>query len=217
MPAWLLSADHGRYRLPALVGLFCAIAVIGYPVQRHYFDNRYVADAAPPLDNPGFRATPQWSLIQTWALDQHGVKIGIVGVPAAYGQYVFAGADLSNEVRYIGEPGPHGGFRTIKRCRDWRRIVNAGEFNALVITPEDPGSPVPPPQIAWTESPGASVPVINALPAAVFLLVAPLDPHQCSRIEARGPFPAGPPSRGLPPGWWPSYSRLPGASNRFAP
>lgn len=58
--------------------------------------------------NPGFRATPQWGLIQTWARDQRGIKIGIVGTPAAYGQYVFYGENLSNEVRHLGEPGPHG-------------------------------------------------------------------------------------------------------------
>lgn len=214
VPVWLLSSSAIRYRLPALVGLFVAVAIAGYAVQRHYFDRRYLADAAPPLDNPGFRATPQWGLIQTWALDQHGMKIGIVGMPAAYGQYVFDGADLSNEVRYVGEPGSHGGFTTIKSCRRWRQRVNAGKFDALVITPEDPGSPVPPPQMTWTESPGASVPALNALPAAVFLLVAPLDPRQCPRIEARGPFPTGPPSRNLPPAWWSGAPTLPPSRQR---
>lgn len=202
VPAWLLSGRAARYRRVALAALFLAVTIAGFAVQQHYFDRRYLAGAAPPLDNPGFRATPQWGLIQTWALDQHGMKIGIVGVPAAYGQYVFDGADLSNEVRYVGEPGAHGGFTSIKSCRRWRQRVNDGRFNALVITPEDPSSPVPPPQVAWTESPGASVPALNAFPAAVFLLAAPLDPRQCPRIEARGPFPTGPPSRNLPPAWW---------------
>jgi len=186
-PAWLLSGAAPRYRRPALLGLLAIVAIAGHTVQRHYFENRYLADTAPPLDNPGFRATPQWSLIQTWARDQRGIKIGIVGTPAAYGQYVFYGADLSNEVRYLGEPGPHGGFTTIEGCRRWRQRVNAGKFDAVVITPDDPGSPVPPPQIAWTESTGASVPAINARPAAVFFLAAPLDPNQCAEIEAAAP------------------------------
>lgn len=194
-PVWLLSGTASRYRRTVLAGLLAAVAIVGYAVQRHYFDGRYLADAAPPLDNPGFRSTPQWSLIQTWARDQRGLRIGIVGAPAAYGQYVFAGADLSNEVRYLGEPGSHGSLTAIKSCRRWRQRVNAGKFNALVITPEDPGSPIPARQIAWTESRVASLPALNALPAAVFVLVAPLDPRECSRIEARGPFPAG------LPGW----------------
>jgi hypothetical protein len=201
VPSWLLLR-HPATRTRAIVFACLAVAGlgVGYAVQRHYFDNRYLAEAAPPLDNPGFRATPQWKLIQTWARDQHGIKIGIVGVPAAYGQYVFYGEDLSNEVRYLGEPGPHGAYTAVDSCRRWRQLLNAGKFDAVAITPDDPGSPVPPPQIAWTESRGASVQAINARPAAVFLLGGPLNPGQCAEIEAQGPFRVGPPSRDLPPG-----------------
>lgn len=213
-PVWLLSGRATRYRRVALAGLLLAVTIAGYAVQLHYFDRRYLADAAPPLDNPGFRATPQWKLIQTWAHDQHGLKIGVVGMPAAYGQYVFVGADLSNEVRYVGEPGPHGGFTSIKSCRRWRQRVNAGKFDALVITPEDPGAPIPPPQLAWTESPRTSLPAVNALPAAVFVLAGPLDPHQCPRIETRGPLPTGLSSRNLPPAWWSGAPSFPSNTPR---
>jgi len=182
LPTWLLLRHPGaRTRVAVLAGVAGIALAVGYGVQRHYFDNRYLAEAAPALDNPGFRATPQWGLIQTWARDQRGIKIGIVGTPAAYGQYVFYGADLSNEVRYLGEPGPHGGYTAITSCRRWRQRIDAGRFDALVITPEDPGSPAPPPQIAWSESPGASVPALSVRPAAVFLFAGPLDPDQCPK------------------------------------
>jgi hypothetical protein len=198
VPSWLLLRRPAvRAQAVVLGGLAAVTLVVGHAVQRHYFDGRYLADAAPPLDNPGFRATPQWGLIQTWAREQHGIKVGIVGTPAAYGQYIFYGADLSNEVRYLGEPGPDGGFTTIESCRRWRERIDAGRFDALVITPDDPGSPLPPPQIAWTRSRGASVPAVNALPAAIFLLSAPLDPLQCPRVEA-GPV-------GRSPGPQPAY------------
>lgn len=188
IPSWLLLRHPDR-RAQAAVLASLAVLTVGasYAAQRHYFDNRYLAEAAPPLDNPGFRATPQWNLIQTWAREQRGIKIGIVGTPAAYGQYVFYGADLSNEVRYLGEPGPQGTFTAIASCRRWRQRVDAGRFDAIVITPEDPGSPVPPPQIAWSESPGASIPALSVRPAAVFLLGGPLDPGQCREIEAASP------------------------------
>jgi hypothetical protein len=182
VPSWLLlRRPAARARMVVLAATVGVAIAAGYGVQRHYFDNRYLAEAAPTLDNPGFRATPQWGLIQTWARDQRGIKIGIVGTPAAYGQYVFYGADLSNEVRYLGEPGPHGGFTAIASCRRWHRQVDAGRFDALVITPDDPGSPLPPPQIAWSESPGASVPALSVRPAAVFLLSGPLDPGHCPK------------------------------------
>jgi len=185
-PSWLLLRHPTARRASAVLAGLAALALVaGYAVQRHYFEDRYLASAAPPLDNPGFRATPQWKLIQAWAREQHGMRIGIVGTPAAYGQYVFYGADLSNEVRYLGEPGPRGSFTAIEGCRRWRRQIDAGRFDAVVITPNDPGSPAPPPQIAWTESRGATLPALRALPAAVFLLRGPLDPRRCGPIEAR--------------------------------
>lgn len=179
VPIWLVTKPRSGGRRLAIAGLVAVIAVAGYPVQRHYFDGRYRADLAPPLDNPGFRASNQWQLIQTWARDQRGARIGIVGTPAAFGQYVFYGEDLSNEVRYLGEPQPDGGLTQIESCRRWRERINDGHFNAVVITPEDPGSPFPPPQIGWTDTDKAAVPVLRINPAGVFLLSGPLNPKAC--------------------------------------
>ena len=184
MPIWLLSG-HGRGRQALAVASLLAIVVAaGYPEQRHYFNDRYRADLAPPLDNPGFRASNQWQLIQAWARDQRNIRIGIVGTPAAYGQYLFYGEDLSNEVRYLGEPGPSGALTQIETCQRWRQRIDAGRFDAIVITPEDPGSPYPPPQIGWTASDRAAVPVLRVNPAGVFLLSGPLSPTACSATSA---------------------------------
>jgi hypothetical protein len=183
VPIWLLSGPRDSLRRPAIALLLAIVAVVGYPVQRHYFDNRYRADLAPPLDNPGFRASNQWQLIQTWARDQRGMRIGIVGTPAAYGQYVFYGEDLSNEVRYLGEPQPDGGLTQIESCRRWRERIDSGGFDAVVITPEDPGAPFPPPQIEWTAADRAAVPALRVNPAGVFLLAGPLNPTACPRQD----------------------------------
>jgi hypothetical protein len=199
LPIWLMSGPGRGRRALAVASLLALVAVAGYPVQRHYFDNRYRSDLAPPLDNPGFRASNQWKLIQTWARDQRGMRIGIVGTPAAYGQYVLYGKDLSNEVRYLGEPRPHGGLTQIESCRRWRERIDSGRFDAVVITPEDPGSPFPPPQIDWTRDDGGVVPVLRVNPAGVFLLTAPLNPAAC-RTTPPGLRPPGAPGRPLPPG-----------------
>lgn len=180
VPVWLVTKPRGAPRRLAIAGLVAVIAVVGYPEQRHYFEGRYRADLAPPLDNPGFRASNQWKLIQTWARNQRGMRIGIVGAPAAFGQYVFYGEGLSNEVRYIGEPQPHGGLTQIEGCRRWRERIDRGRFDAVVITPEDPGSPFPPPQIGWTETDRAAVPALRVNPAGVFLLAGPLNPAGCA-------------------------------------
>ena len=200
VPVWLLrGSPSGRRRLA--VAALAAVAVLaGYPQQRQYFEDRYRADVAPPLDNPGFRATNQWGLVQTWGREQHGLRIGLVGTPAAYGQYVFYGNDLSNEVRYLGEPGPHGGFTPIRSCRRWRERIDAGRFDAIVVTPEDLGSPFIPPQVAWTAVGGTAKPVVEVLPAGVFMLTGPLNPAQCPQAEALRRYPFGQPGSRLPPG-----------------
>jgi hypothetical protein len=181
VPIWLIGGPRtGTLRL-AVAALLAIVLAAGYPAQRHYFDNRYQTDLAPPLDNPGFRASNQWKLIQSWARDQRGMRIGIVGTPAAYGQYVFYGEGLDNEVRYLGEPQPHGGLTQIESCRRWRERIDSGKFDAVVITPEDPGSPFPPPQIGWTAADPKAVPVLRVNPAGVFLLAGPLNPGACRR------------------------------------
>ncbi len=180
VPIWLLGGPGRGRRALAVASLLAVIVAVGYPVQRHYFDNRYRANLAPPLDNPGFRASSQWKLIQAWARDQRNIRIGIYGTPAAYGQYIFYGDDLSNEVRYLGEPGPNGALTQIETCQRWRNRIDSGHFDAIVITPEDPGAPFPPPQLNWTASDPAAVPVLRVNPAGVFLLSGPLNPASCS-------------------------------------
>jgi hypothetical protein len=205
MPFWLIGGSPSRRRRLAVATLVGIAVLAGYVQQRQYFEDRYRADVAPPLDNPGFRATNQWALIQTWAREQRGLRIGIVGTPAAYGQYIFYGNELSNEVRYLGEPGPDGGMTPIASCRRWRERIDAGHFDAVVITPEDPGSPLIPPQIGWTGASGEAAPVLRVLPAAVFMLTGPLSPTLCQHAEGRqGFFPGGEGNPQLRPGWLPT-------------
>ena len=56
-------------------------------------------------------------------------RIGIVGPPGAFGQFVFYGNDLSNRVQYVRPVGPSTEFRPIANCFEWRRAVNAGHFS----------------------------------------------------------------------------------------
>ena len=53
-----------------------------------------------------------------FARKQHDKRIGIVGSSEIiFGQYGFYGADLSNEVEYIGVQGPNGTYRLATTCR----------------------------------------------------------------------------------------------------
>ena len=110
IPAWLLSDWRTRYAAAGrhLPGGACPAGRIrrAAPLLREPLPGRCGAGTGQPR-LPGDTAV---EAVQSWARDLRGLRIGIVGSPAAYGQYLFYGAELSNEVRYLGEPGPHGGF-----------------------------------------------------------------------------------------------------------
>jgi hypothetical protein len=181
LPVWLLRQPPSRRARQALVCVVAIALVAGSVQQRQYFSDRYQPAIAPPLDNPGFRASEQWQAIQAWAIEQHNLKIGIVGTPAAYGQYLFYGDDLSNEVRYVGEPRAHGGLGSIANCQAWNREVRNAHFDVLVVTPEDIGTALFPRQFAWTRLGRAAVPILLEPPAAVYRVTRPADPTACTR------------------------------------
>lgn len=202
-PVWLMRQPPPRRRAAVLATVALFALAAGYAQQRKYFDQRYRPALAPPLDNPGFRATEQWQAIQDWAVGQHNLKIGIVGTPAAYGQYVFYGDDLSNEVRYLGQPRSHGGFGPIASCLEWNVTLRNSGIDVLVITPEDPGIAQLPPQLTWTRLGRATVPILQEPPAGVFRIARPPDPSGCTRrgrgLGAGGFFgPLIPEVRGVP-------------------
>jgi hypothetical protein len=160
--------------------LLCLVAA-GYAEERTYAKNRYRAALAPPADNPGFRSSPQWRPLQEWARSRQDERIGIVGPPGAFGQYVFYGADLSNEVQYVGRPGSNGAFRPIANCFEWRRTVNAEDFTYLVITPALALGPAAEPQESlWSLADPAVELVLSAPPASIYRVRGQLDPRACA-------------------------------------
>ncbi|HEU5063756.1 MAG TPA: hypothetical protein VFT79_11480 [Solirubrobacterales bacterium] len=168
-------------RLAGAVGLCLALAVgLGYSAQREYLQGRYLPVLAPPADNPGFRETPQWRRIQGWARNVEDSRIAISGPPAAFGQYVLYGPDLSNRVEYVGEPGPHGSYRPISNCASWRASLNRHRPHFLVVTPASELGPGSVPQESlWTRGDPGAHQILEVAPAAVFRIDRPLDPRGC--------------------------------------
>ncbi len=153
-----------RVGLAALVVL---VAAIGYPVQRHYLENRY---ANPTFAAPGLNAAFAWSG------DVANSRIATTSTR----QYPLFGTDLSNHVYYIGAEQPHGGFTAPTSCPQWRRLLNEGDYD-YVITSRDriePGKPPYPPTAHWTEAPGVEV-VLRTPPTVVLKLKDRLDPSGC--------------------------------------
>jgi hypothetical protein len=143
-----------------------AVAV-GYPVERHYLQNRY---RDPSFTTPGLDAA------FAWARDVSDARIATTSTR----QYPLFGTDLSNRVAYVGMDRPHGGFEEAQNCRQFRRLINEGDYDYVVATRDriEAGKPAYPEQAKWTEGPNAEV-VLKKKPTVVFRITGPLDPKSC--------------------------------------
>jgi hypothetical protein len=159
----------GAKRLVLGIAAAAAVAVVavGYPVQRHYLQNRY---KDPTFTTPGLDAA------FAWARDLSDARIATTSTR----QYPLFGTDLSNHVQYIGIRRPHGGFEAPTTCRQWRQLLNEGDYNYVVATRDriEPGKPPYPPQARWTEAPTTKV-ILRKPPTMVFQLTGPLHPSSC--------------------------------------
>jgi hypothetical protein len=189
VPALLLLWGNRRNRLsdsaspaagPAgLIVLALAVIALGYPLQRHYLRDRFVAGSQVPRMN--------LEAAYAWARDKSDTRIGIVGTTAGFLQYGFYGTDLSNHVVYLGEKGPHGAFNAIPTCTAFRAAVNAADLEYLVTAPFlnflSPSEPIPSPETRWLRDDPAATPINRSGPVTVWKLhsssAGKLDPSAC--------------------------------------
>ncbi len=152
--------------IASALALIAAIA-IGYPIQRHYLQNRYA--------NPSFTTTGLDAAFK-WASSVSNARIATTSTR----QYPLYGTNLSNHVQFVGLQTPHGGFLAPSTCRAWRRLLNAGHYDYVVATRDriEPHKPTYPPEAHWTEGPSATV-VLRKPPTVVFKLTGPLAPSAC--------------------------------------
>lgn len=156
-----------RWVAGIVVGAVLLAVLVGYPVERHYLKNRY---RDPSFTTPGLDAA------FAWARDVSGARIGTTSTR----QYPLFGTDLSNRVAYIGVPRPHGGFEEAQNCRQFRRLVDEGEYDYIVASRDriEAGKPAFPPQAEWLAGPDVEV-VLKKKPTVVFRIKRPLDPAGC--------------------------------------
>lgn len=153
----------------AIAATLVFLVVVGYPVQRHYLQNRY---ANPTFAAPGLNAAFKW------ANSISGARIATTSTR----QYPLYGRDLSNHVQYVGIETPHGGFIAPTSCRAWRSLLNAGHYDYVVASRDriEPGKPAYSPTANWTAGPWAKT-ILSKPPTKVYKLKGPLDPSACSR------------------------------------
>jgi hypothetical protein len=150
-----------------VAGLLIAIAV-GYSVQRHYLESRY---KDPTFTAPGLNAA------FAWARDVSDARIATTSTR----QYPLFGADLSNQVQYLGTKQPHGGFEAASNCQTFLHLLSEGDYDYVVATKDrvEPQKPPYPPAAAWTKAAGGKT-ILKKPPTVVFGLPEHLRPSACS-------------------------------------
>ncbi len=187
-----LARGRGASRgvvISGFVALALTVVAIGYPVQRHYLDERFRNEVADERI-PGMNLDSAYR----WARGVEDARIGLVGTTAGFAQYGFFGSDLSNEVLYLGVEGPHGSFNAIPTCRSFRAAVNAADLDYLVTAPFlnfiHPDRPIPSPEAGWLRGEPAVAPLLRSGPVTVWRVRGQLDPVACGPRNA--------PLRGIP-------------------
>jgi hypothetical protein len=161
--------------------------VLGRAQQVQYAEQHYV-NPDPFLGEGG----PKKAYEFTQKLQDQ--RIGIIGSSQIiFGQYGFAGNDVSNHVEYIGVKGPHGANRLPTTCEQLRRLVNEGDYDYVVASqytqdtgPYNAGVPNPYqfPVFAWLKGDPAMKLVVKDFlaspqPDYVFKVEGELDPSGC--------------------------------------
>jgi hypothetical protein len=131
----------------------------GWLLQRSYFDNRYI-DAGLPHDR-----------LNAMFHDVHNERVALFGTEHFY---PFFGVDLSNRVSR--EQGPSRGS-PVERCQGWRRLIDAGDYNYVVVAhdlfalaPDD----------EWIAADRAGTEVLHSGDATVYRVHGSFDPATCS-------------------------------------
>jgi hypothetical protein len=187
VPAALLLARGRGASRGIVIGGFAALALalvaIGYPVQRHYLDERFRNEVAEE-SIPGMHFDSAYR----WARGIEGARVGLAGTTAGFAQYGFHGTDLSNRVVYLGEEGRHGAFNAIPTCRRFRAAINAADLDYLVTAPFlnflHPSSPIASPEARWLRGEAPVAPILRSGPVTVWKLRARLDPSACGPRNA---------------------------------
>jgi hypothetical protein len=163
--------------------IFLAI-VLGRAQQVQYADHHYTKSTLFLQEGGPQKAYDFARLQQT-------KKIGIAGSSEIiFGQYGFFGGHLNNEVQYIGVPGPDGTYRLAETCAQFRRRINAGDYDYLIIskyTQDSPDAPYWFPIYAWVKTDPAlklviEEPDIVPEPDYVFKVEGELDPAACQDL-----------------------------------
>ena len=164
-----LIARSGRAVLGGAIAsaLVVTLVVAGWPASRDYVSDRYASHAGSRLRTSGM------GVVFRWAQDVRDTRIATTSI-LQYGLY---GRDLSNRVDYLGVLRASGSFTEPRSCREWRKAVDGGDFDYLVLAPRYQRD-VPTAPAQWIRSPNVN-PVLRAGPTTVFRITGVLGTAGC--------------------------------------
>lgn len=122
-------------------------------------------------------------------------RIGIIGSSEIiFGQYGFFGNPPTNEVEFIGVPGPHGAYRLPMSCKVLMERINAGNYDYLIMSEFSEDSKESEvgefwkPIYAWVRNDPAlevvvAEPTIQPQPDYVFKVNGEVSPQYCPSPE----------------------------------
>jgi hypothetical protein len=197
--ALALAGQRGASR-GALVlgtaGALAAVVAIGWPNSDDYIEDRYQASTAPSDYPEGMKGTLAWFNEE----DPHDARIAVVGGRPGFKQYTFYGDDLSNDVQYVARHGSRGAYlpiasedaqegddpRAVAQCEEWRRALNAGDYDYLIAGPDQRTQSERPVEALWTGTDSAAQQLELRDDVYVFALNGELDPASCARQILQG-------------------------------
>jgi hypothetical protein len=177
-----------RVRRQASRGMVAGVAaaivllavVLGRAQETQYYHHHYT-EVDHFLQDGGPKAAYRF------ARKQQDKRIGLAGSGEIFfGQYGYYGANLNNYVQYIGVGGPHGTWRLPTSCPQFRRLINAGHYDFLIMSQYtmDVRGPYQFPVYAWVKNDPAVEKIIEEPKVTpevdyVFKVKGRLDPTGC--------------------------------------
>ena len=174
-----LLGPGARWLRPVVAALVIGVIGAGFVTQRHYMERRYQNLSVELHIAPAAR----------WAQDLRDARIAMSGIRGYLNQYAFAGADLSNQVQWLGTEGEHGAYERIPDCETWRRELNEGRYEYVVTMydPYLPGGLTDTKEGLWTRDDAAVSAVVRTGPVGVYEIEGPLDPDACGDLPDLSP------------------------------
>lgn len=178
----------GRGTVAIVAGAVLLLAVVLGRAQEVQYYKQHYTRVLPFLQDGGPREA------YSFAHNLHDKRIGIAGSGEIFfGQYGFYGRDLDNYVQYIGVPGADGTYRLATTCRQFRELINDGEYDYLIVsraTQDSDESPYWYPIYAWLKTSSAleevvAEPEVTPQPDYVFKVKRKVDPFSCADIPAQ--------------------------------